>query len=138
MDAGGPKVNLNMSAWGTRTQTEEDKRALMPPPKIPASSPMTGRQMRSRDYHGEDIALGDVVNARGEISCLDGEVVNIPPTLLVPGEDGQPQWVDPIVRKQLLKVIPKEEYDDMPRIWFANWIHLAIGMAVNPTLRRQS
>ena len=57
---------------------------------------------------------------RGEISCLDDEVVTIPPTFLVPGEDSLPQRVDPTVRKQLLKMIPKEEYDDMPRLWFAN------------------
>ena len=134
-NGGGPTVNLNMSAWGTRTQTEEDKRALMPPPKAPASRIGTSARSLPKDYHGEDVSLGDVVNARGEISCLDGEVVTIPPHFLIPGEDGLPKRVDSDVRRQLLKRIPKEEYDSMPNLWFANWIHLAIGMAVNPTFK---
>ena len=124
-----------MSAWNTRAQTEEDKRALMPPPTAPATRAGTSIRSLPKDYHGEDISLGDVVNARGEISCLDGKMVTIPPHFLIPGDDGQPKRVDPDVRRQLLKGIPKEEYDSMPHVWFANWIHLAIGMAVNPTFK---
>ena len=134
-DGGGPTVSLNMSAWGTRTQTEEDKRALMPPPRAPASRRGAITRSLPKDYHGEDVALGDVVNALGEISCLDGEVVTIPPDFLIPGDDGLPKRVDPNVRRRLLKRIPKDEYDLMPHLWFANWIHLAIGMAVNPTFK---
>ena len=128
-------VNLNLSAWSTRSQSEQDKRALMPPPKAPPQGPVTGRLMRSRSYRGEEISLQDVVNAQGEISCLDGEMVNIPPHLLTPGPDSNPQRLDSTVRKQLLETIPKAVYTTLPEIWFSNWIHLAIGIVVNPEFK---
>ena len=132
--ATGASVNLNMSAWrgSLPNQSEDAKRALMPPPKLLPSGPVTGQQMRHRSYVSEaTTTLQDVLNDEGKVICLDGERLDINLNLLSPGEDGQPKPLDKSIRKHLLASCSDELYNDLPSSWFDNWCNLVVGMALN-------